>query len=577
MSTPITPTYQPSALYSPINNGAPISASPYGPNFVGSSHAFSNGVPVVPGQNSPDTPFVGSAASGNPTTVSPYGPVPLSSPYLPRFPVTTTVGMTATTSRAGSPGIAQSRLPLTNLTTSVSAPMTPAVASPVQLNRPMNVRVPPRGRQQDNTALSSPHARQHQQQQQTRHSRIAGFPPLLPAASSGAPHIPRPYTLRASLHQAHLRGPMWKCVADSPGGQQVNAQLLMYMESLIVPVTPLGKEESVFHWTFRLSRQDVEKFPEIKDPGEGRKVTNVLRDLTQLYLFQCIKMPAEEEPVSDSTWTLAETAWPSVIYVLVNGKEMEVKRRLRNIKDSPLDITPNLKEGENTVSLYFLRGREEMTEHFYAAAVDMIKVVDLDAAKAMAVTVPSSECRQQIMDRLRSPDGDDVAIVSEDITVNLCDPFTSKIFNVPARGRLCPHVECFDLGTFLSTKSAASKNPLKDRWKCPICGGDARPNNLMIDGFLSEVRSVLEKKGQLDEVRAIEVNSKGEWKQKEIHDDEGGNARATTTNGQVLGTRKRSTDRPDVGRSARRVKLENHESLMSDVAYEQPLEVITLD
>lgn len=350
----------------------------------------------------------------------------------------------------------------------------------------------------------------------------------------------------------------------------------MYMESLIVPPSPLGKEESCFHWTFTLSREHCEKFPQTLDPGQGSRVTKNLHSGTEMYLFRCIKMPATGAPISESTWNLAETIWPSVIYVRVNDVDMEVRRKVYNGKDLPLDITPNLKEGNNEVSLYFLRGREERIEQLYAAGVEKLKVVDLECAKGMAATLPSSECRKRIQGRLHYRDDDDLAIVSEDITVNLCDPFMSQIFNKPARSRHCLHDECFDLDTFISTKRVTMKNALKERWKCPICGGDARPNTLIIDSFLAGVRAQLERTGQLGSVRAIEVNGDGVWKRKKI-DDDGRirRSRPATTNGHTpVSKRRASIGELDNGRGARRVKMEDGQW---ELASRESTEVVILD
>ena len=53
--------------------------------------------------------------------------------------------------------------------------------------------------------------------------------------------------------------------------------------------------------------------------------------------------------------------------------------------------------------------------------------------------------------------------------------------------------------------------PLTDKWKCPICGEDARPQVLRIDGFLSEVRAILAVQRQLT-AKDITVSAHGSWK-----------------------------------------------------------------
>jgi hypothetical protein len=50
-----------------------------------------------------------------------------------------------------------------------------------------------------------------------------------------------------------------------------------------------------------------------------------------------------------------------------------------------------------------------------------------------------------------------------------------------------------------------------DCWRCPICKGDVRPQTLVKDGFLMQVKEELAQKGLLD-TRAIIVEESGSWK-----------------------------------------------------------------
>lgn len=107
---------------------------------------------------------------------------------------------------------------------------------------------------------------------------------------------------------------------------------------------------------------------------------------------------------------------------------------------------------------------------------------------------------------------DDVAPLSANLTIDLADPFTSRIFATPVRGVRCRHRECFDLETFLVSRSSKPHKVacMPDVWKCPLCGGDASPRNLRVDDFLVAVRESLERRGELD-VKAILATEDGEW------------------------------------------------------------------
>ena len=49
-----------------------------------------------------------------------------------------------------------------------------------------------------------------------------------------------------------------------------------------------------------------------------------------------------------------------------------------------------------------------------------------------------------------------------------------------------------------------------DEWRCPLCSGAARPYNLVVDGFLVQVRERLAREGRLG-VKSVVVNPDGSW------------------------------------------------------------------
>jgi hypothetical protein len=52
-----------------------------------------------------------------------------------------------------------------------------------------------------------------------------------------------------------------------------------------------------------------------------------------------------------------------------------------------------------------------------------------------------------------------------------------------------------------------------DVWKCPICGGDARPYTLQVDNFFVDVRAKLADDNNLG-VKAIWISADGSWRPK---------------------------------------------------------------
>ncbi|KAH9822277.1 hypothetical protein DFH28DRAFT_448449 [Melampsora americana] len=62
-------------------------------------------------------------------------------------------------------------------------------------------------------------------------------------------------------------------------------------------------------------------------------------------------------------------------------------------------------------------------------------------------------------------------------------PSSQKLIKVPVRGDGCPHLECFDLNTFLKHNQGAS-----GKWDCPVvgCVETCRPGSLELDLWVAE-------------------------------------------------------------------------------------------
>lgn len=128
---------------------------------------------------------------------------------------------------------------------------------------------------------------------------------------------------------------------------------------------------------------------------------------------------------------------------------------------------------------------------------------------------------------------DDMQLMTNDISISITCPFLSKMFNIPARGKSCRHRECFDLESFLETRALEQPRNLDAEWSrkfgdeklvsaaywvCAICGKDARPQELVVDGFLRDVRERLIESDP--EARMIVVSEDGSWKVK-VDEEEG--------------------------------------------------------
>ncbi|GAO19763.1 hypothetical protein UVI_02041640 [Ustilaginoidea virens] len=167
-------------------------------------------------------------------------------------------------------------------------------------------------------------------------------------------------------------------------------------------------------------------------------------------------------------------------------------------------------------------------------AVEVIATTDHASVLDMVHKAPkisADETRREMKRRIQPQDCDDIIVQDESLSISLRDPFSSILFRTPVKGLYCRHIECFDLETWLQTRrgkpsQSRTEPSLADGWKCPVCDEDARPPNLRIDEFLSEVREALVKTGT-DGARRIKAQLDGTWTvEEEVNENDESNAEA---------------------------------------------------
>lgn len=319
----------------------------------------------------------------------------------------------------------------------------------------------------------------------------------------------------SALHQAHVRSPTLK-TAGNHTRNPTSSRLYQFIVRFAFE--PLILEPGLLNnvWQFSVTRSELDKVAPDRPGVYGAPPTRDVHPGSEMYRLRCVKMPPAGSHINESWWVVADNSWPKVLVAEFNKANLELRRKQHHGKDLPIDITPHIKEGINEVRIGLLRPSKEDASVRYAVAIEVINVADHKHAMDSATPVPAHEIFGPIQASLASSHGDDdVKIVNNDISIGLVDPFTASIFESPARGRGCLHRECFDHETFLQTRK--SKHPgwpcMVDEWKCPICGVDARPQSLIVDCFLAEVREELEKQKLLD-TRTIIIKEDGTWRPK---------------------------------------------------------------
>jgi hypothetical protein len=340
-------------------------------------------------------------------------------------------------------------------------------------------------------------------------ARRGGSRPFFPASGYTQPQQREPNPTRFGLHQVHLRSPVLK--AEEPG-----STLYQYVKAFAkAPARFKDAGEKVERWSLPVKNMNTipRNIPGL--PGEpGSRVVNEKSNTLRL---RCVKWPTSKvEPPNEHTWAISDTYWPPHTYFTFNDIPLHPRKKLYYGKDLPIDLSSLIKEGDNTLEIAVMRQANDERYLDYTLAIEVVGFETHDAIKQACLTsnyIPASKTLEAIKRKLSGTDDDDeIAIVASNLTIQLFDPFSaSRICEIPARAKACLHFDCFDLETFLQTRPRKGDSSVVDQWRCPICSEDARPQNLIVDGFLEDVRKKLEHNGLL-ETRAIIMDQDGSWK-----------------------------------------------------------------
>ncbi|KAL8701091.1 MAG: hypothetical protein Q9224_000661 [Gallowayella concinna] len=342
--------------------------------------------------------------------------------------------------------------------------------------------------------------------------------------------------VRTALHQYQARSPLLKVVNDA-GEPSTSTKHFRYLEgvSVLPGYLKLGSRQYT-EFSFHVDKGDLALLSGTCEGQNGSTSTRTVRIGSRFGRIRCVAATKGVDFSSDngSAWITANQVWPTFVVVKFNNKYVDIRKKMHYGKDLPIDVSAMIQLGDNQFSVSIIPAPcEDKTE--YAIGLETIQLVDTAGAKAMIGVLPYDEARQRVLQKFQNADPE-VEVVNPSVVINLCDPYTSRIWDVPMRGVTCRHDQCFDLDTFLDTRrSKQSDQPSDpDQFKCPICGGDARPQTLIKDGFFERLRTELAGKNRLD-AKAIIMQQDGSW---EVKEDE-----KTTTGETADGSGRRSSGR----------------------------------
>ncbi|KAF4947731.1 hypothetical protein FGADI_10181 [Fusarium gaditjirri] len=352
---------------------------------------------------------------------------------------------------------------------------------------------------------------------------VASYPhslagPVQQIPEADYPASPYGYgSLRVGLQHVGVRSP--RRVPLNPG----KIRHYQFVRQLVYQPLALEPQRGLRSLSFNVTKDQIQKLAK-KIEGIGLPFC-YYSEGSRRYRLRMIVQPETQAEPSESDWVISATCWPSHVFFDLNSKSLELRRKQHFHKDQPLELTDFLVEGENKMTISYPAVEQNSKpgyKHFMA-----IEIVETLSHGALTDLIhsrhfPAEETRYKIIRRLRPSDSDDIIVQDETLPISLADPFSKQRVAVPVRGSQCKHLECFDLETFLGTRSGkeppkgggpqqqGEEPSLVDRWGCPICGLDARPISLLVDDYIAAVRRSLISNGDT-RTRNIKVAPDGTW------------------------------------------------------------------
>jgi len=183
-----------------------------------------------------------------------------------------------------------------------------------------------------------------------------------------------------------------------------------------------------------------------------------------------------------------EDNFPSSICVKVNGKLCPLPNPIPTNKPGaepkrpprPINITPLCKLSSTTANYINVSWAVEVGRAHTVSVyqVDNLTYQDLlGQLKAKGQRQPDYTVAL-IKEKLADQDQE---IATTSCKVSLACPLGKMRMNAPCRASTCDHLQCFDAQLYLQM------NERKPKWCCPVCNKPALVENLLVDGFFTEL------------------------------------------------------------------------------------------
>ena len=353
------------------------------------------------------------------------------------------------------------------------------------------------------------------------------IPPLSYPTPPGAP---APHF--TAIHQSHLRSPLLVPKVgfpkDLPLDHPDRRFYQVVKEFALAPVKLQPVPITDFHFSIPTDEFNL-LAKRLNASGKSPDLRGFVPGSLQ-YRLRCIerKNPGNDCPLNE--WVLQDTLWPENVnfHLEAGGTKhvIELRRKKQHGKDLPVDLTDIVAmypANSDILVVMSMPGRRQVfREKNIFFAVEIIEILGheniMNLCQIRRRTIQETvESIKRSLSVIVEDDDDEISLVSSELTLDITDPFSARIFTIPVRSDGCLHRECFDLETFLlsriSKPNRKGQPVMIDVWKCPLCKVDARPQTLYVDEYLLKVRKTLEEQGKLN-VKAVLVDKDGRWKAK---------------------------------------------------------------
>jgi hypothetical protein len=166
--------------------------------------------------------------------------------------------------------------------------------------------------------------------------------------------------------------------------------------------------------------------------------------------------------------------WPVTSYLSINGFNLPITQRAppgnanisKVLKEIPADLFPHSRAGRNAIELK--ANHDSMNHTIYALYVQIVRLESMNQLIENIQQISNEEmslekATQNVIQSFKDDEDDEIIAMSTILSVRC--PLGLGIIDLPARGKKCKHLQCFDLKTFLTFNRNARSRP----WTCTIC------------------------------------------------------------------------------------------------------------